>query len=190
MSFRFRKAHVHTYLIDWWQSFCDRILKLALDLVQSDIAHGIQPGQQNQSPDSVLKCQWLKQLSVKIWLWLDSLQNMRYFFRDILSKEKSSKVKCLWEMILLLSYTITMDASIFIDGFSIKKIIYLFFVQPHNSPNYLAIIKILSTLEALESSEIKLTWQTLNRKSREVRPSVFLPDSLPCVKVFLVQAQE
>ena len=60
-------------------------------------------------------------------------------------------------MILLLSYTITMDASIFIDGFSIKKIIYLFFVQPHSSPNYLAIIKILSTMEALESSEIKLT---------------------------------
>lgn len=113
------------------------------------------------------------------------------FFRDILSKEKSSKVKCLWEMILLLSYTITMDASIFIDGFSIKKIIYLFFVQPHSSPNYLAIIKILSTMEALESSEIKLTWQTLNRKSHaEVRPNVFLPDSLPCVKVFLVQAQE
>ena len=61
MSFRFWKAYVHTYLIDWWQSFCDRILELALDLVQSDIAQGIQPGQQTQSPGFVLECQWLKQ---------------------------------------------------------------------------------------------------------------------------------
>lgn len=77
------------------------ILELAVDLVQSHIAHGIQPGQQNQGSDLCWsECQCLKQaFSQNLTVALFFAEHE--IFRNILNKGKSSKIKYLWKMILL-----------------------------------------------------------------------------------------